>query len=89
VELSLKEILVVEQIADKEDLHATREQIDGAIAMQAQENGVTRKQLLARLGSEGLRSLHRSITRSNVEDLLEDEADVELSEYRDHGVIDS
>jgi trigger factor len=80
VELSLKELLVVEQIADREDLRATREQIDAAITMQSRENGVSPKRLMARLGNDGLRSLHRRITRSNVEDLLEDEAEVELSD---------
>jgi FKBP-type peptidyl-prolyl cis-trans isomerase (trigger factor) len=89
VELSLKELLVVEQIADREGLRASGEQIEAAIAMQAQERSISPKRLIARLGNDGLRSLHRSITRSNVEDLLEDEADVELSEYGQPGVTES
>jgi FKBP-type peptidyl-prolyl cis-trans isomerase (trigger factor) len=78
----LKEILVVEAIADQVGLIATRQQIDAAVDAQAQATGVTRKQRLKQLGEDGLEALARRITRASVAHYLEDEAEAELTETR-------
>lgn len=76
----LKELLVVEAIAEAEGLTATPEQVRAAIEAQAREVGVSPRQAGKRLDEDQRSALRRRITRINVERFLEDEAEVESAE---------
>lgn len=78
----LKELLVVEAIAVEAGLHPTTEQLDSAVDARARMAGISRKEMLRRLGEDGVAALARRLTRDNVERFLEDEADVELADTR-------
>lgn len=85
IELVIKEIFVIDKIADVENLYPTRSEWETAVGVLAKDAGLTPKAMSKKLGSEGTESLMRRITRSKVERFIEDEADIDIVEYTHTG----
>lgn len=89
MEQIIKEFLVVDEIARAEELEATEEQFDAAIAALARENDISPKRMRKKLDEDDTESLARKITRANVESFIENEADIDVSEYSADGVLEA
>lgn len=82
VRQNLKELLVVEVIAQEAGLHATEQQVEAALAAHAAMARSTPSQVRRQLGREGIERIARRITRQNVLRFLEEEAEVEFEDAR-------
>ena len=85
LELGIRELFLVDELARRHELTASEEQLESAVSILAKENGISSKVMIRNLGERGTDSLIRKITRANVENFLENEADIDVVEYRRRG----
>lgn len=76
-ERAVKRLLIIDQVADIQQLHATEEEMDERIELIAQQNDTTASQVYANLQKAGrLESLEREITESKVFDFLKGQSSI-------------